>query len=193
MDEPRVPLTPDEAKAALAMIEETTRQMRRMAAHGGTPYFILVWGIVWVLGFGAGHFVRDPNILSKIWLVLDVMGLLGTLYIVRRIRKSGIHWQSGATVGWFWMALVLYAGLFIYVTRPTGMLLSMVIALWAMFGYVVSGLFYRSRFLSTLGLVVTAFIVVGYIIFPAWFNLWMAILGGGSLVAAGLYILWAWR
>jgi hypothetical protein len=41
--------------------------------------------------------------------------------------------------------------------------------------------------------VVTAFIVIGYLALPDFFNLWMAALGGGSLVAAGLYVLRAWR
>lgn len=193
MSETRVPLTPDEAKTALAMIEETTRQMRRMTAYGGMPYFLLVWGVVWVVGFGTSHFVHNPQILGKVWFVLDSLGFLGTAYIVRRICQSGIRWPLGPTLGGFWIALTLYGGLFIYVTRPTGTLLSLVIALWAMFGYVVSGLFYRSRFLTALGLGVTALIMAGYMVVPAWFNLWMAILGGGSLVATGIYMLKAWR
>ncbi len=190
---PAPPITPEEARQALDLIESTSRQMRRLAAYGGMPYFLIVWGIVWVVGFSANYFVADPSTRGTIWMALDALGLLGTAYVVWHIHKRGVHWPMGPTVGWFWFAWMVYGALFVYFAQARGTQLSMLISLWVMFGYVVSGLFYRSRLLITLGLTVTVFIVVGYVALPAYFDLWMAVLGGGSLVVAGVYMLTAWR
>lgn len=74
-----------------------------------------------------------------------------------------------------------------------GIKTSLLISLFAMFGYVTSGILYRSFFLSGFGVLITVLITVGYLFLPAWFNLWMAALGGGSLIATGLYMRYAWR
>ncbi len=196
MSKSHPPLTPDEARQALELIEATARQMRRFAAYGGMAYFLLLWGTVWLLGFGANHFVQDPAMRGRIWTVLDLLGLAGTGYVVWWLHKTrqGIRWGFGSTLGWFWITWMGYGLLFIYFAQPQdGTLLSMLLSLWAMYGYVVSGLLFRSRLLVGLGLTVTAFIVVGYLALPAYFNLWMALFGGGSLIVAGGYILSSWR
>ena len=62
----------------------------------------------------------------------------------------------------------------------------------AMFGYVVGGL-WLSRFFVCLGLAVTALTVLGLILFPEHFYLWMALIAGGSLILSGIYIRRAWK
>ena len=187
------PISPAEAREALDLIEATTRQMRRALAHGGMPYFLLIWGLVWTVGFAATHFLGpDSPAVGTLWLVLDALGALASFgvgaYLGRRTPSP-----RGARIGLYWLVWTLYAALIIAFARPrSGDQLSLLIALFAMMGYVTSGLLYRSRFLVGLGLVVTAFIVVGYLAFPAYFNLWMAFWGGGSLLAAGFYVRWAW-
>ena len=188
------PVSPDEARQALNLVENTTRQMRRALAYGGMPYFLIIWGLVWMLGFGASHFLgADSAQAGMVWMVLDILGAIASFgvgaYLGRRVRSP-----QGASIALFWLAWMLYAALIVYFARPqNGNQVSLLISLFAMMGYVSSGLLYRSRFLVALGLVVTAFIVIGYLAFPAFFNLWMAVLGGGSLIAAGVYILRAWR
>ena len=189
------PISPDEAREALELIEKTTRQMRRAVAHGGIPYFLFIWGIVWVLGFGSTHFLgADSPQVGTLWMVLDTLGLVASILVGWRLshRVRSIHY--GPVVGVFWLTWMVYGGLIVYFARPqSGDQLSLLISLLAMFGYVTTGIIYRSRFLGVLGALVTLFIVGGYLIIPAYFNLWMAILGGGSLVAAGLYMRYAWR
>ncbi len=187
--------SPEEAREALALVEETTRRMRRALAHGGAPHFLIIWGVVWMLGFGSTHFFgsRDPRS-GWAWLVLDSLGVMASFavgsWLGRRVRSR----RGGAMVGLFWLAWLFYAALIIAFARPqSGEQLSLLISLFAMMGYVTTGLLYRSSFISLLGAVVTVFIVIGYLVFPTFFNLWMALLGGGSLVVAGVYVLRRWR
>ncbi len=188
------PVSPDEAREALNLIETTTRQMRRALAYGGMPYFLIIWGVVWTLGFGASYFL-GPNSpqAGMVWMVLDILGAVASFgvgaYLGQRVRSS-----QGLRIGLYWLAWMFYAALILYFAHPQGGdQISLLISLFAMMGYVSSGLLYRSRFLVSLGLAVTVFIVVGYLLLPSFFNLWMALLGGGSLIAAGIYILRTWR
>jgi hypothetical protein len=61
-----------------------------------------------------------------------------------------------------------------------------------MFGYLVMGL-WLGRFFLWLGLLVTATTLVGYYFVSDYFFLWMALTGGGSLIAAGVFIRKFWR
>ncbi len=188
------PVTPEEARRALEAADATARQMRRMLAHGGLPYFLWIWGTVWLLGFGATHFFgpHDPRT-AWAWAILDTAGAVLSFavgaWLSRRLRSP-----RGGALGLFWMAWLVYAALILYFARPLSeKQISLLIALFAMMGYVTSGLLYRSRWLVGLGLTVTVLIVLGYVAWPAGFDLWMAVLGGGSLLAAGTYIYYAWR
>jgi len=189
----QAPISPEEARQALALIETTTRQMRRALAHGGAPYFLMIWGTVWLVGFAATHVLGPESpAVGGMWLVLDAIGALASFavgaYLGRRAPSP-----RGMRLGLYWLVWTVYAALILYFARPrTGDQLALLISLFAMMGYVSTGLLCRSRFLVGLGLAVTGLIVLGYVAWPAWFNLWMAVWGGGSLLAAGVYMRWAW-
>ncbi len=195
MTTPSSHISSDDAREALALIEETTRHMRRTLAHGGAPYFFFIWGVVWMLGFGATHFLGpDSHTVGTVWLVLDVLGFIASFgvgwWLSRRIRSP----RYGANIGFFWLVWMLYGALIVYFAHPESSLqLSLLVSLLVMFGYVTTGILYRSVLLAGLGVIITLFILAGYFFIPEYFNLWMAILGGGSLIAAGAYMLWAWR
>jgi len=42
------------------------------------------------------------------------------------------------------------------------------------------------------GLAITALALIGYFLLPGIFYLWMAVLGGGGMIALGLYIRNRW-
>ncbi len=49
-----------------------------------------------------------------------------------------------------------------------------------------------SRDLVVIGLATTILALVGFLAVPHLFNLWMAFLGGGTLIGSGLYIRQRW-
>ncbi len=188
------PITPEEAREALQLVEETTRHMRRTLAYGGAPYFMLVWGVVWLLGFGASYFLGPQSSAVKwVWAILDVLGFLATLVIGATMGRK-VRSPMGRRLGLAWLTWIVYGYLIVYFAHPqSGDQLSLLISLLVMMGYLTTALFYASRFLAGVALSITALILLGYLVFPAIFNLWMAVWGGGSLIAAGIYILRAWR
>ena len=64
----------------------------------------------------------------------------------------------------------------------------------AMFFNVIMSLTLRpNRFFVGLGLLMTALILVGYYFVPAWFNLWMGLVGGGTFILSGIFIRKFWK
>jgi len=48
-------------------------------------------------------------------------------------------------------------------------------------------------FFTYLGLFVTALTLAGLFVIPHYFNLWLAVTGGSSLILSGIYIHKYWR
>ncbi|MFQ5615402.1 MAG: hypothetical protein ACE5GO_02950 [Anaerolineales bacterium] len=185
-------ITPDEAQQSLSAIQQVTTQTRRAVAHGGGPYFMFIWGGVWFLGFLTSHFLASAALLGGIWTTLSGLGMVATFLTGARLGRR-VHGPLGARIGLFWLALTGYGVLWVWLTRPTsGEQMSMMIVTIAMFGYVVMGLWLGGIF-AWVGLGTTALALLGYFLFPTYFNLWMAFLGGGALVGSGVYILRRWR
>ena len=60
---------------------------------------------------------------------------------------------------------------------------SLIVALF----YFLGGLWIGSR-LAVTGLALAVLTLVGYYLFPAYFLLWMAVVGGGALILAGVWL-----
>ena len=68
-----------------------------------------------------------------------------------------------------------------WIAQPTsGEQASTLVVTFIMFSYVVVGL-WMERVLLWVGLLTTAMTLIGYFVFPGYYNLWMAFLGGGHL------------
>jgi hypothetical protein len=147
-----------------------------------------------------------------LWPFLIVSGALASWFFGARSRPRADS-ALGARIGIFWLVLFAYAVLWFFLLhseihpgRPgvsfdalsadneeaVRQQLGVFCATIAMFAYVVGGL-WLGRFFIWLGAGVTILTVAGYFFAPAWFNLWMAVTGGGSLIVAGLYIRRYWR
>ncbi len=184
-------LTPQEAQQALAEIEAVRRQARRAVAYGGAPYFLMLWGVVWFIGFLSSQFLPE-NISGPVWIAVTGLAAPATFLIGARLGRR-VRSPIGARLGLFWLALLAYAVLWIYLARPTdGALMSLLVVTVAMFGYVVMGLWLGGG-IGWLGLAVTALALLGYFGLRPYYGLWMALVGGGALFGSGVYILRRWR
>ncbi len=181
----------EEALEALAAVDKVRRQTRAAISLGGGGQIMMVWGAVWILGYLASQFLEGRAV-GLVWGALDLAGLAGTALVVGWVSRR-VHDPMGWRIGAFWLLLFVYAAVWLALVRPTeGSLVGVLIATMAMFGYVVMGLWIDLRFLWV-GLGVTALALAGYFLTPAWFGLWMAVLGGGALFGSGLYVLRGWR
>jgi len=187
-------VSPNEAEEALAAIRTVTQKTRRSIASGGTYITLIVTGIIWLIGFTCTQFL-PPEIIGYIWTGLSILG--GTLGTILGFR-AGTRVRSPATapivrrVILFWLFLILFGLATIAVARPTdGKQAALLIILFIMLGQLSMGLVFSFSSVWW-ALPVAALALIGYYLLPGFFYLWMAILGGGGMVALGLYIRLRW-
>lgn len=187
-------ISPTEAEEALAAIQNMVKKTRRAISSSGAYIFLIVWGGVWLLGFLCSQFL--PNeIIGYIWMGLDILGgavsaIIG-VRMGRRVRSSSPT-VSAKRIGWFWILIFLYCIATLWVARPIdGKQMAMFIILFVMVGWTAMGLL-LSFYSIWPGYVITILALIGYFLLPDIFYLWMAILGGGGMIALGLYIRFRW-
>ena len=187
-------LSPQEAQQALDAIESMMNKARRAVSNSGAYAFLFIWGVVWLFGFSANHFLSGENV-GYVWMVLDTLGgILSAVMGVRMGKKirSASGAQTGRRIGWFWLLLAVYCGLLLLVTSPSDLKQgSLIIVIFVMIGWIAMGLLLSTA--SVWGaLAITALALVGYYLLPGIFFLWMAVLGGGGMIALGFFIRKRW-
>jgi hypothetical protein len=187
-------ISPTEAEEALAAIQTMVHKTRRAISKSGAYNFLIVWGFIWLFGFIASHFVHSKTI-GYIWMGLDIVGCVLSAVIGIRMNRnirspSGV--ATGKRIAWFWLLLFFYCIAAIGVAWPVdGKALAMFIIFFIMIGWMAMGLLLSFASIWW-GLAITALALIGYFLLPGIFYLWMGILGGGGMVALGIYIRNRW-
>jgi quinol-cytochrome oxidoreductase complex cytochrome b subunit len=198
------PITPEEARASLAEIDRIALLTRQMIARGGSAPIVILWGVIWMIGYATMQFF--PEAPRWFWLILDVVGIAGSIRFGRWSRKSPVKFANGGRIGISWLILFAFAVIWLTILGPWDPnahrlanyapdLDRKIAAYWAtvpMFAYVLMGL-WLDRFFVWLGALVTLATLGGYFFLANYFFLWMAVIGGGSLVVSGLFIRKNWR
>jgi len=185
----------EEAAAALDTIDAAGARLKTVRFYAEFSPFLLLWGVIWLVA----------NVVSELWpahggtawLTGISFGLAFTLYLtIRNARR----WQCmrpesraegraigrraallGITLWTYFPAMTLLMGPFS--PRQTNAFISITVA----FAYMISGAFMGWRIFA-IGLVTAAAILYGFHFIDAHFQLWMAFVGGGSLIAGGLWL-----
>ena len=187
-------LSPREAEEALTVVQNMMDKTRRAISNSGAYVFLIIWGFVWLLGFSANHFLTGETV-GYSWMVLDTLG--GVLSVVmgirlgKKFRSASIN-KTGINIGYFWLLLFVYCGILMLVAGPVDMKTgAMIIILFVMIGWIAMGLLLSTTSIWW-GLAITALALAGYYLLPGIFYLWMAVLGGGGMIALGFYIRSKW-
>jgi hypothetical protein len=185
-------LTPDEAANSLKEIERT--RQRSASAYGyahSSPFFVM-WGVIWMIGYSASDVF--PHQAGSVWIALTVAGAAGSMAIGRyRGRASGVaRFGAGGETGWRFLATFVIVGLFITATyavmgRVTPAQQAAFVPLVVALFYALLGIWKGMRFLIA-GAIVAALTLGGFFWLHEHFMLWMAAVGGGALVLAGLWL-----
>jgi hypothetical protein len=179
-----------EARDALEAVRAVARRTRRAISAGGGGQIMMIWGLAWAAGFLGSHFLPERTS-GALWGLVDLAGIAATLWIVWRASRL-VRDPLGPRIGGFWLMLTLYTVLLLWLAGPlTGLQTGVLICCAAMFGYVVMGLWLDLTFFWV-GLGVTALTLAGYLAVPTLFDLWMAVVGGGTLLASGYRIHRRW-
>jgi hypothetical protein len=183
-----------EAEEALDAIQAMMQKTRRSFSSSGAYMFLIVWGVIWLLGFLGSQFL-SLHIAGYAWMVLDTLGgilsaVLG-IRMGRGVRRSSPT-TSGKRIAAFWLLLFFFCIAAVAVAWPAdGKQLAMYIILFVMVGWIAMGLLLSFASVWP-GLIITALALIGYFQLPGIFYLWMAILGGGGMIVLGLYIRSRW-
>jgi len=184
-------LSSDQAAESLKEIDRTQRRSgeARRYAHS-SPAFIL-WGVIWMVGYTATDFY--PHHSGALWAFLMLVGFAGQLGIGwQRARAGEPHPGMNRYAGLRMLASFIAIGCFVTATYAVfghvgwKQQASFVPLLASLF-YVLIGLWAGMRFVIT-GIAVAALTLGGFFYLPAHFLLWMAAVGGGALILAGLWM-----
>jgi len=210
-------ISSEEARESLAQAQDAAARTRKLLACRGADALFVVWGLVWFLGYLGTEFAPRLLALTKggevrgetvfwtvngLWLALIALGTAVSAAVWK--RRSPTKTDGGARFGWFWLLLYVYVNFWIFLLWPFIKVEGPVesVRFWRhmgaigatvpMFAYVVMGL-WLDHFMIWIGLAITGLTVLGLFLVPAWFWIWMAVMGGGSLVSTGFLIRNRWR
>ena len=150
------------------------------------PYMI-VWGLVWLFANAVSDLL--PSQADLAWLAGVVIGSIASFWL--GIRTARVDDESRSE-GWRWgLTFMLILGFFVAVFSvlppSSGAQTNAFISLFWAFLYMVAGAWSGWKIFAV-GLVVAAATLFGYFALESHYALWMALVGGGALLAGGLWL-----
>lgn len=187
-------ISPTEAEEALQVIQAMMQKTRRAISSSGAYKFLIIWGAIWLIGFLNSQFITN-QISSYIWIGLDVLGGILSAIIGIRLNK-GVRTSTPITTGkriaGFWLLLFVYCFATATIAWPLdGKQVSMIIILYATLGWIAMGMLLSFASIWW-GLALLGLSLISYFLLPGIFYLLMAFLGGGGMIALGIYVRNRW-
>lgn len=179
-----MPLTPDEAERSLRDIETAGRRSQSAYGHRRAAPHLIVWGVVWVIGYGA-QFLRPS--LAEWWPLLAAIGTLVSFVVGYRMRPEGAGFDWRFLIS-FLAVCVFATGVFVLFEPRSDAAAGAFFPLMAALYYVLTGLWARAWRIAVLGVALAALTLGGYLWLPDYSNLLMAVGGGGALILGGLWM-----
>ncbi len=78
-------ISPSEAEEALATIQRTTQKTRHSFASSGAYIFLILTGVIWLIGFLGNQFLTGA-IVGTIWITISVIGTALSFVLGSRVR-----------------------------------------------------------------------------------------------------------
>jgi hypothetical protein len=178
-------LSPRDAADTLRDIAAVESRSQRVYGYQrGSPYLIL-WGILWTIGYGLT--AVWPQRGNAVWIAITAIGLAASFAVGLRS-----HTDAAARRRWMFPGIALIVFVFIGATlavmapvspKQVGAFVPLVVA----FGYALRGIWGGLRFVVA-GAAIAILVLAGYFLLAAYFDWWMAAVGGGALVLAGIWL-----
>jgi len=170
---------------AIRQIIDRTRQ----AASGESGWFLVTGGMIWLVGF-LGHQFLPGHLVGWMWLAVNGVGLSVIAWLsVRTTRRGTESSPMLRSIMLAWLALgvfdVLFAWLFdVETTHHLPLLILITIAV----GIAQVGLLFSYWPMCVVGGAIAALAVCASLLAQPYFFLIVALLGGGLLIGAGLWM-----
>jgi hypothetical protein len=175
-------LTPDQAVEALKEIEAARGRTRVALNYREGAAYLILWGVLIIAGHVLTQFA--PQAARIIWIGVNAAGTAVSCAIgYTRRRETG----QGRAAALLVIALALCFGTESILWQATGRQISVIWAIHAGAAYMIAGLWLGRAYLI-LGAGVVLLSLFGYLAVEGDFNLWMAVVFGGSVLAGGLWM-----
>jgi len=188
------PISPAEAERALHSVEASRLAIRQaVRAHRG-HFYLWLWGAIWIGMALAVHFfgAKGEQLLPVFILSGCAASTAIGIYQSRQIRTR-VDKRFLAALGCLVAFGLLWPLLLGVSEKPdAGVRLFAFFSLLAMQAYVLAGIWF-DNYLLVIGVIVSALILIGLFIFPAFFWLWFAIFCGGPIILSGFVVRYVWR
>lgn len=201
-------LSPDDAADRLRDIAAIERHSQRVYAYQAASPQLILWGVLWVVGYGLGS--AWPAQGRAIWSMLVAIGLAaGFLAGLGSARRRDARTAAGVGAGlaasadplrgravarlrlrFFGIAAIGFAFIAasLAVMAPVGgRQVDAFIPLVVAAGYALLGLWRGVRFVAV-GVALATLTLAGFFLLGPYFGLWMALFGGGALMLGGLWL-----
>ena len=173
----------EEASALLADVAGMERRTKEFLTYTRVSNSFLLWGAIWFAGYTCTHFF--PARAGWIWIGLNLFGIAASAAMAARVRRDHgyFQWRLPATVVTFigFGALWLNFGHFGWREQT---------AFWPTlfsFALILFGMWVGRAFIIAAA-VLTTRTLVGYVFSGKVYDIWMAVVGGGSLIGIGLWL-----
>lgn len=173
-------LTPQDASLALHDIAQAESRSAMLRGYEHAAPHLIAWGVLWAIGYGLTNFF--PLHANAIWSVVIPIGVLADVAAMRGARPG--TWRYLAATG---AAFGFMLALFAVMAPVSGRQIAAVIPLFVALIYVLRGIWAGPRHVVA-GAAVAALTLAGFFLLTAHFLLWMAVVGGGALILAGLWL-----
>lgn len=179
-------LSSQEAAESLSQAEEAGRRSKQAYFYHRSSPHLIMWGTIWVLGYGGTElFLAYSN---WIWGVLILSGMVTGVFLGRSRNSAALTYCSRPD--WRMFVLGVLAVFFVFATYAImwpvqGRQFAAYPALITGTVYAALGLWVGMRYVVT-GILVIALTLFGYY-YVHHILLWMAFVGGGSMILAGLW------
>lgn len=175
----------NEAADDLKAIREVMNRTHQ-AEGGKGGWIMIVWGIIWVIGFGISQFLTEP-IPGIAWAILNAIGLTLTFWLMITMSRSGVRSPVWRMILLWWLSLIVFDVLIIWLFRiKLDNNLMLLIVLTIALGYIQFGLFTHWT-ISLAGLAIAALTVIAHLVIPDYLFLSIGLIGGGTLLGTGVW------
>ena len=176
-------ITRDDAAHALRLADAAERRSRMLRGYQSAAPHLVLWGCVYAATYTFSYF--QPSHVGLAWLIVTPLALIGDVAISWRDRpdRADLFLMPVMIAAFLAFIVATFAIMRPHDPRQTAAFVPLAVA-WA---YVVLGACLGWR-IAFAGIALGALTVAGYFAANAWFMLWMAAVGGGTLLLSGYFL-----
>jgi hypothetical protein len=175
-------VTHEDAAEALRMVREAGTRSETLRGYQSASPHLILWGCVYAAAYAFTY--ARPDLAGWPWIVLVPLASGADVVIGMRDRSGG-DWRIFPILFCTFLAFIAGTSAIMQPHDPNqmGAFVPLVVAV----SYIAIGLGAGRRIMYT-GVALGVLTLFGFFALPAYFSLWMAVVGGGALILGGLWL-----